>query len=277
MYTAAQARQADPNGVYSDNYYYLRFGSSTIDGIHFQEIEREKAKSLNTSSFDYYISLAETNGACSGNNGYGFSQNGARYLEEYSGYDWKQIIDYYYNNQAEIVSLYSPELTGGIFKQGDPEWGSIPLGKSSTNMARSGCAVTSIAIGIYFSGAKTTVESFTAGDFINALNDGNCFKTSGGIMWACDAINKFAPSVNYVTTKNLSGDNQSKIEAINSYSQDKYFILTHFRNSEHQRGHYVNFKEFIDENEYVARDPAPGSLTTQKISEIDHIVIYSYS
>ncbi len=277
VYTAEQAKQLDSTINYDSENYYIRYGEWEIGGINFQPIPVSVVDKLH-GSLKTYVEYANNGNPCYSNLGNGMSQNGAEYLSTFLYYNWKNIIDYYYNNQEEIVTIY--ETYGGvgdgtIFRQGDPAWGNIPLGNSASNMAGAGCAVTSIAIGISFSGTYTTVNPFDAGAFIKALNDGNCFTDRGWIKWSCSAISKIAPSVKYVSSDSLNGDNNSKIQYINSYPLNKYIVITHFKNSAHY-SHYVNFQEFINENEYAARDPSPGNITTQKISEIDQIVIYSY-
>lgn len=104
IYTAAQARSKTPSENFDDNYYYIRYGEQTIKGDNYQKIEKEKAKSIGTLS--YYISKAESGGACSGNHGWGMSQNGAAYLEKYNNYNYEQIIDYFYQSKEKIVSIY---------------------------------------------------------------------------------------------------------------------------------------------------------------------------
>ena len=278
VYTAEQAKQEDANGNYNNDNYYIKYGSSEIGGIHFQEMPLTDLDKFNN-NINYYAEYAKSGEPCHGNHGMGMSQLGAEYLSVVKNYSWKDIIDFYYNSQEEIMTIsevYGSSAEGSIYRQGDPAWGNIPLGNSSTTMAHSGCAVTSIAIGISFSGTNLNVQSFDAGVFINALNNGNCFTQTGAIKWACSAINRIAPSVKYVSSSSIGGDNASKINYINSYPLDRYILVTHFKNSAHARGHYVNFQEFINDLEYAARDPGSGSITNQKISEIDQIVIYSY-
>ena len=203
-------------------------------------------------------------------------------LDTTSEHTWEQIINYYYNEKAKIKTTdqsYRKSFVaeGTIFRQADSRWGSIPLGNSSINMANSGCAVTSIAIGISFSGTPLTVDEFDAGVFVRALNAGGCFTEGGGIKWSCSAIYKIAPSVRFVARiDNIGTTNEEKIAVINSYPLDKYIVITHFQNERAPRGHFVNFQEFLNSDEYLARDPSPGTLVAHSIAEMDRIVIYSY-
>lgn len=171
---------------------------------------------------------------------------------------------------------YSGECV--IYAQGDSRWGSIPLGNSNTNMAQSGCAVTSVAIGISCSGAELAVENFDAGVLINTLNDDvdNCFTPSGGIYWNCSAIRKIVPSLNLINHYDVSSySNEQKNNLINSFSPNNHFIIVHFENDSHPRGHYVVYTETSGEY-YVTKDPAGGKISNQLISEIDEMVVYSY-
>lgn len=183
----------------------------------------------------------------------------------------------------------SPDVSGGsaytapgcvIYGQSDPRWGDIPLGKSSTNMRASGCAVTSIAIGIKCSGTQISVNNFDAGVFIRKLNQAGCFTPGGGIYWSCSAITEIAPRVKNVANlrkdevKNYSSE--QKITAVTSFDPSQYFVLVHFVNSEHPRGHYVVYSSVSGSN-FVVKDPAKGGTISQvPIKDVDQIVVYSY-
>lgn len=104
VYTAEQARAVSKDQNFEDGYYYIRFGEWNIGEVHYQKIEKEKAKSIGT--LGSYVSKAESGGACSGNHGGGISQNGLAYLETYENYDLNKMVDYYYNGKAKIVSIY---------------------------------------------------------------------------------------------------------------------------------------------------------------------------
>lgn len=280
VYTAEQARMLDANGDYTDDNYYIRYGSEEIGGINFQPVLKTEISNI-VGSLQYYAEKVTTEGACFENYGYGMSQNGAQYFETIEGYDWEKIINYYYQNKATIMTIEkftgTTVLTEGVvYKQGDPAWGSIPLGNSSSTMANAGCAVTSIAIGISFSKTEVNAPSFDAGVFIRALNNGNCFTSTGAIYWACPAISEIAPSVGFINIIDTSDStNQEKINLINSYPQDRFIVITHYAN-ETTYSHYVNFHEFLDSNTYMSRDPGVGAFVPHSISEIDQIVLYKY-
>lgn len=111
IYTATQAKELDPSGYYSSRYYYVKY-AGYFDGVNFQKIEKDKALQIGT--FGTYINYADNNQACHNNHGGGLSQNGANYLEEYEGYDWEDIIDFYYNGKAEIKSISENNVGGGL-------------------------------------------------------------------------------------------------------------------------------------------------------------------
>lgn len=280
VYTAEQANKLDIDGDYNEDNYYIRYGSEEIGGINFQPVLKSSIPNI-VGSLNYYAQKATTDGPCPENHGYGMSQNGAEYLETIEEYDWKRIIDYYYQGKATIMTI--EKKTGGttfgegvIYRQGDPAWGSIPLGNSTATMKSAGCAVTSIAIGISFSGAEINSPSFDPGVFVTALNAGDCFTSSGLIIWYCSAITEMVPTMHVAALRQVEGKtNEEKIALINSYPLDKYIVITQYKNAS-TYSHYVNFQEFIDSNTYLSRDPGQGKLVTHSIAEIDQIVVYSY-
>ena len=179
-----------------------------------------------------------------------------------------------FNMTSDFCDGYSQNCT--IYAQGDSRWKSISLGKSNTTMGASGCAVTSIAIGISCSGTEITVANFDAGKFIEALNAGSCFTNDGSIYWGCSAITKIAPNVKLLYTESGMKDksNEYKTEAINKYSVDNNFILVHFKNDSHPRGHYVVVTK-LSGNNIIAKDPSGGKVSTISLDVVDQIVVYS--
>lgn len=179
-----------------------------------------------------------------------------------------------FNMTSDFCDGYSQNCT--IYAQGDSRWKSISLGKSNTTMGASGCAVTSIAIGISCSGTEITVANFDAGKFIEALNAGSCFTNDGSIYWGCSAITKIAPNVKLLYTESGMKDksNEYKTEAINKYNVDNNFILVHFKNDSHPRGHYVVVTK-LSGNNIIAKDPSGGKVSTISLDVVDQIVVYS--
>ena len=107
VYSASDALALDAGGNYSNNNYYIKYGEWDIGGVHFQKIEPDKLPTdIPGFTLDYYIEMSESNGPCYGNHGGGISQNGAAYLEVNENYTWEDIINYYYDGQATIKSIY---------------------------------------------------------------------------------------------------------------------------------------------------------------------------
>lgn len=105
VYTPNQARQLNATSV-SDDYYYIKYGYMTIGGVNLQPIP----KSFNCNgicSLDTYIAYAKAGEPCKNNHGGGMSQNGSYYLETEEGYDYKQIISYYYQGQEQLATIKS--------------------------------------------------------------------------------------------------------------------------------------------------------------------------
>ena len=178
-----------------------------------------------------------------------------------------------FNITSDFCSGYSQNCT--LFAQGDSRWKNIKLGNSNSTMGASGCAVTSIAIGISCSGTEIAVANFDAGKLINTLNEGACFTSSGAIMWGCSAIKKIAPNVSLYTTESLSSKSDSyKKDVINRYNTSDKFVLVHFENSAHPRGHYVVVTS-INGNEIIAKDPAGGKVSNVNIKYEDQVVVYT--
>lgn len=178
-----------------------------------------------------------------------------------------------FNITSDFCSGYSQNCT--LFAQGDSRWKNIKLGNSNSTMGASGCAVTSIAIGISCSGTEIAVANFDAGKLINTLNEGACFTNSGAIMWGCAAIKKIAPNVSLYTTESLSSKTDGyKRNVINGYNTSDKFVLVHFENSEHPRGHYVVVTS-INGNIISAKDPAGGKMSNVNLKYVDQVVVYS--
>ena len=164
-----------------------------------------------------------------------------------------------------------------VFKQGDPAWANLYLGKSAANMKYYGCAVTSIANGINRYATNLTVNNFDAGVFVRILNNNGCFTDTGGIYWGCQAISNIAPEVSWVTTirEIKSYSNLRKKSLIDSYSNNNNFIIIGYDNEE-TWSHFVLFNGFLDDINYSSIDPAPGTIKPHKISDINQIVVYNY-
>lgn len=113
IYTAAQARAKSPEQEFDDNYYYIKYGGWTIGGDNYQKVEKDKA--LSVGSFEYYLGHTLNGSPCYSNHGGGMSQNGAGYLEKYNGYNYEQIIDYFFQDKEKLVSIYKGATSAGSY------------------------------------------------------------------------------------------------------------------------------------------------------------------
>lgn len=181
-----------------------------------------------------------------------------------------------FNISSDLCEGYSQTCT--IYVQGDSRWSSTKLGSSSTNMGESGCAVASLATGLSCSGTKLTIANFDAGKFIDALNEGKCFSSSGNINWSCSAIKKIAPDVRYLSSKSQTNMKNLSVEAKKAFLEelgsDNYIVLVHFTDSSHPRGHFVALSQ-VNNDYVVVKDPYDGKSKNLKISLIDSMRVFS--
>ncbi len=168
-----------------------------------------------------------------------------------------------------------------IWKQGDPRWGSLKLGKSSETMARSGCAVTSLAIAMSCSGTTiNNVATFNPGTFLQQLNATNSFTPGGAISWSSSAITSFAPLFRFNSSHSLAGSEQDKLNkvtnALNSNSGHTT-ILLHFVNDKHQRGHWVVLKS-VSGTSITVYDPAGNEpdVNIYQARHLDAMRVYNF-
>lgn len=168
-----------------------------------------------------------------------------------------------------------------IWKQGDSRWGSISLGSSSTNMSKSGCAVTSIAIAMSCSGTTiNNVASFNPGTLVNQMNSSNAFTSSGAITWGTSAIPYFAPSFTFAYGKKITGTDVEKLQTVSDTTKEnsgKVAVLLHFKNDAHPRGHWVVLKS-ADQNKFTVYDPAGNEpdVNTYEAKHLDDMRVYKY-
>lgn len=179
-----------------------------------------------------------------------------------------------FNISSDYCDGYSQNCT--LYAQGDSRWKNIKLGNSNSTMGSSGCAVTSLAIGISCSGTEISVANFDAGKFLEKLNAGNCFTNEGAIYWSCSAISEVAPNVSLLSNTSSIGSqsNEYKINLINENNVNNNIVLVHFVNSSHPRGHYVAVT-YVNGNNVVAKDPSGGKVSTINVADIDQVVVYS--
>lgn len=113
VYTYEQAKEKFPDMEFESNNYYIKYGGWTLKGDYFQEIY--KYDNLNFGTLLSYINSASNGQACQGNHGGGMSQNGSEYLVVNKGYGWKDVIDYYFNQEEKIMSIYPSYGYGGEY------------------------------------------------------------------------------------------------------------------------------------------------------------------
>lgn len=102
-----------------DEYYYIRYGTSSLGEPKFQEIPKEWDE--NESAFSGYLanwyalvdqsSTDYDNKDCPNNHDYGMSQIGALYLVTNENYSYDEVIKYYYGEDVEIMKN-SMQLSG---------------------------------------------------------------------------------------------------------------------------------------------------------------------
>lgn len=103
VYTANQANELESSSNYTNDNYYIKYGEETIGGINFQTIPKTN---IDVGSLIDDAQQAENGNPCQDNNGLGLSLNGSLYLEKYEGKTWKEIIEFYYQEESEIMSIY---------------------------------------------------------------------------------------------------------------------------------------------------------------------------
>ena len=95
-----------------DTYYYVRYGTETLGGANFQKIPKQwdKEESVYRNYLASWYSMVDQsstdyeNKSCPNNHDYGMSQIGALYLITGEDYNYEEVIEYYYGEEAEIMS-----------------------------------------------------------------------------------------------------------------------------------------------------------------------------
>lgn len=178
-----------------------------------------------------------------------------------------------FNLTDDLCENFSQACT--YYAQGDSRWKSKHLGKSRLTMGDSGCAVTSLAMGITCSGTETTIPDFDAGKFLDVLNEGSCFTNKGAINWSCSAITKAAPNVSLIGNESrIEGySNSAKLGVINKYNINNNIVLVHFINDAHKRGHYIAVTS-VSGDIITGKDPSGGKVSTLDVRYVDQVVAY---
>ena len=258
--------------AYIGSYWYNPGGSAT-GGCHYFEYIKEYMSTSRAAEVEKICSSDKVCTTSGGDNCVATTEEDQLAYAKYQVSKMSEVRKNVFGIDPDNCAEYSSDCI--IFAQNDPRWKTIPLGKSSTNVGESGCAVTSIAIAITCSGTPLTVDNFNPGVFVNTLNNNSCFTDSGNIYWGCSAIKSIAPAVNYVDSYKFANATLTK-EFIESQNPNNTFMIIHFENSEHPRGHYVVYSS-TEGNYFVTKDPAGGGkISKVLISEIDQVLLYTY-
>jgi chemotaxis protein histidine kinase CheA len=263
--------------AYIGKYWYNKYdGNGNINwGLGGCAYYDYLAKYLSSSRASQVSSACSKN-SCS-NSGSGCLATTAEDQEAYSKYNQELMLNY----RKLIFGLGEDECdeanyntTCMVFNQWDSKWGSIPLGSSSSTIGSAGCAVTSLAMGISCYAKNITISNFNPGTFVQKLNAGNCFTSSGEINWSCSAINEVAPSIKLhaaiVYVGNLN--NSEKVKKVQSYDPNKYFVLLHVTH------HYILYESVNSDGNFVTLDPNGGIkdkvYTPTTVADLD---VYEYN
>ena len=252
--------------------YWYNPGSSAVGGCYYLPYIKEYMSSSRASQVENACNSGNTCGLSGGANCLATTDEDQEAYTKYQVSVMSDLRKTVFGIDPDNCEQYSAGCT--IYAQGDSKWGSTRLGTSSLTMADSGCAVTSIAIGISCSGTGVTVENFDAKALIDTLNANSCFTGTGAIYWSCSGIQEIAPSVSLVGTYNPGSSSATK-ELVESQDPNNTFVLLHFVNSAHPRGHYVVYTSTKGDY-FETKDPAGGVVTDVLISQIDQVVVYSY-
>ena len=147
-----------------------------------------------------------------------------------------------------------------------PECSNVPLGRSSTNIYRAGCAATSVAMLIAKSGADTSqivneYGAFNNVTFVKAMNKVGGFNSGGGIYW--NATGRVVPNFLFVsdsTRGGLSGSREHKVEVLQGLINKGLYVVLQVKckgNGEH----YVALDSIQGDHVYIM-DPATNETET---------------
>lgn len=165
-----------------------------------------------------------------------------------------------------------------IFNQFDNRWIDRTLGTTTTTM-RSGCAVTSVAIGISCFGENYD-ESFTPAKYLDLANSSeyvaSCFDVDN-IQWNCPVIQHFASNIHYVSAYEdlLGASDDYKIGIINSFNPKQYFFIIQIKNAA-TKSHFIVLQNINKEKgTFTCLNPGGGTMTEEKIQDIKAIKIFT--
>lgn len=141
------------------------------------------------------------------------------------------------------------------WKQFDSSWSSMTLGGSAT-MARTGCAVTSLAMLCVHSGAVSD-ESFNPGVLVSFLNKDGAFTGDGSITWS--KITDYTPYLTYEKSKTARFSSESAaVDAMKDYLLSGYYVIIKVNNS--GSTHFVTL-DYITSDKIYMMDPGKTGAT----------------
>lgn len=158
-----------------------------------------------------------------------------------SGYTIKRINSSVSNTEAEN------------WKQCDSRWGALTVRKQT--ICQIGCALTSVSIQIARSGTPTKVSGeFNPGTFMKAHRSNGGFSTYDSITWNVTGV---APGFKLISSSNLSGTKQEKMQKVNSYLSAGEFVIlgvSHTYTGTYNIDHYVAVN-YVSSDEIYVFDP----------------------
>ena len=165
-------------------------------------------------------------------------------------------------NCIEFGSAASGNYT--TWKQTNKAWSSVPLGNSSTNIGRSGCTVTSIAIQIKRSGVDTSKvgANFNPGTFVRALNKVNGFTASGAIYW--NKVTEVVPGFKYIGARSIKSKSQDeKLAILRNLIKDGYYVVAEVKGATPNNEHWVAINQ-VNGNTITMMDPGSSKTNMWK-------------
>lgn len=158
-----------------------------------------------------------------------------------TGYTIKRINSAVSNTEAEN------------WKQCDSRWGALTVRKQT--ICQIGCALTSVSIQIARSGTPTKVSGeFNPGTFMKAHRSNGGFSTNDSITWNVTGV---APGFKLISSSNLSGTKQEKMQKVNSYLSAGEFVIlgvSHTYTGKYNIDHYVAVN-YVSSDEIYVFDP----------------------
>lgn len=158
-----------------------------------------------------------------------------------TGYTIKRINSAVSNTEAEN------------WKQCDSRWGALTVRKQT--ICQIGCALTSVSIQIARSGTPTKVSGeFNPGTFMKAHRSNGGFSTNDSITWNVTGV---APGFKLISSSNLSGTKQEKMQKVNSYLSAGEFVIlgvSHTYTGTYNIDHYVAVN-YVSSDEIYVFDP----------------------